>query len=504
VLIMADDMGFADLGCYGSEVQTPNIVGLAKRGIRFRNFYNTARCCPTRASLLTGLYSHQAGVGHMTADWGKPGYRGTLNQNCVTIAEVLRQAGYGCYISGKWHVAGPGKRENFPLQRGFDKYFGTLAGGGNYYYPQQLMRGNEFITAPEQGFFYTDAIAENAIRFLDEHKADRARDPFFLYVPFTAPHWPLHALEPEIAKYRDVFRSGWDEARTRRHRRQIDLGVVSEEWALSPRDPVVPAWAEAPNKEWEIERMSVYAAQIDRLDQNVGKILRQLPDNTLVLFLSDTGSSAEVIKDTPAAWRNTPFKVRGGNDPTIMPGPRDTFQSCGPSWAQVSNTPFRRYKMWVHEGGIAAPLIAAWPGRIRKPGSFTDSTGHVIDLMATCCDAAGVSYPKTFQGRTITPLEGRSLVPLIEGRPKENHPRLFWEHEGNQAVREGRWKLVRLHEKPWELYDIEADRTELHDLAAKEPAVVARLSEQYAAWMKRVGALPYDEARPAPKPATRH
>lgn len=500
LLILADDMGFADLGCYGSEVQTPHLDKVAASGVRFTHFYNTARCCPTRASLLTGLYPHQAGVGHMTADWGKPAYRGTLNDKCVTIAEVLGASGYGCYVSGKWHVAGPGVRQNFPLQRGFHEFYGTLAGGGNYFYPSQLMSGNEFIQPPEKDFFYTDEIGSHAVQFLAGHKRSRPGDPFFLYVPFTAPHWPLHALEGEIARYRRVFRDGWDKARERRHRRQTESGLMNPKWPLAPRDDSVPEWEDAPNKEWEIERMAVYAAQIDRLDQNVGRILRQVSEmgeagNTLVLFLSDNGSSAEIVKDTPAAYRHTPFTVRGGNDPAIMPGTRETFQSCGPSWAQVSNTPFRRYKMWVHEGGIATPLIASWPGRIGKPNSFVHTPGHVIDLMATCCDAASAKYPSRFEGREITPLEGRSLVPLLQGKSHRPRARLFWEHEGNQAVREGRWKLVRANERPWELYDLESDRTELDDLAAKQPAMVTRLGKEYEDWMKRVGALPYSEAR---------
>jgi arylsulfatase len=338
---------------------------------------------------------------------------------------------------------------------------------------------------------------------MEKHQNTR-RDPLFLYVAYTAPHWPLHALEQEIETYRPVYAQGWDKLREARYKRQLEEGVVRQDWPLCPRDASVPAWEDAPNKEWEAERMAVYAAQIDRLDQNVGRLLNAIPNNTLVLFLSDNGSSAEVIKDTPAAWQHTPWKVNGGNKPSIKPGPRDTFQSCGPAWAQVSNTPFRRYKMSVHEGGIATPLIAMWKGdqwkaRIRNPGSLVHTPGHVIDIMPTCIDVAGATYPKD-----KTPLPGRSIVTGLEGKPLAPHEATFWEHEGNQAMREGRLKLVRAHGGPWELYDLESDRTELKDLAAVRPTTVTRMAGEYSKWMRRSMALPWDEARPAatrPSPA---
>ena len=496
VLIMADDLGYADIGCYGSEVRTPNIDGMAKRGLRFTQFYNTARCCPTRASLLTGLYSHQAGIGHMTADWGRPGYRGTLAPDTCTIAEALKAGGYGCYVSGKWHVTTPKNPENFPTARGFDDFFGTIAGGGNYSYPHQLMRGKEWIKPPEEGFYYTDAIADHALEFVTKHGEARPRDPFFLYVPFTAPHWPLHAPEAEIAKYRSVYREGWDNIRRARHRRQIELGVVKQDWPLAPRDPAVPAWTDAPDKDWETERMAVYAAQIDKLDQAVGRIIEGVPDNTLIFFLSDNGSSAEIVKETPAAYRHTPFPVRGGNDPSVKPGPRETFQSCGPAWAQVSNTPFRKYKMSVHEGGIASPLVVMWKGdkwksKIKAPGGLVETPAHVIDILPTCLDAAGAVYPKDRRA-----VEGQSLMPALSGKSIRPHAAIFWEHEGNQAIREGRFKLVRAHSGEWELYDLEADRTESNNLAPVRTATVQRMSRAYDEWMRRSGVLPWDQARP--------
>lgn len=495
VVILADDMGYSDLGCYGSEVRTPNIDGMARKGVRFTQFYNTARCCPTRASLLTGLYSHTAGIGHMVADWGHPGYRGTLGPNTATIAEVLKSAGYGCYASGKWHVTHQKAPQNMPKQRGFDEFFGTMAGGNNYFYPAALFRNNDPIKAPEEGFYYTDAITDHAVEFINQHRNTR-RDPMFLYVAYTAPHWPLQALEQEIATYRGVYKEGWDNLRAARHKRQIEEGIVRQDWPIAPRDPKVPAWNDAPDKEWEAERMAVYAAQIDRLDQNVGRLLAAIPNNTLVLFLSDNGSSAEIVNDNPARSAHTPWKVKGGNDPSIKPGPRDTFQSCGPAWAHVSNTPFRRYKMSVYEGGIATPLIAMWKGdqwktRIRNPGTLVHTPGHVIDIMPTCIELAGATYPKD-----KTPLPGRSLVPGIESKPLSSHEAIFWEHEGNQAMREGRLKLVRSNGGNWELYDLESDRTESHDLAAERPTTVTRMAGEYSKWMRRSMVLPWNEARP--------
>jgi arylsulfatase len=431
----------------------------------------------------------------MTQDWGKPGYRGTLGTDTCTIAEALKTAGYGCYASGKWHVTTPKNPANFPTSRGFDDFFGTIAGGGNYFYPQQLMRGKEWIKPPEEGFYYTDAIAENALAFVRKHVETRPRDPFFLYVPFTAPHWPLHATEPEIARYRPVYREGWDKVRDARRQRQLDLGIIKLDWAPAPRDPSVPAWAEAPHKDWEAERMAVYSAQIDKLDQAIGRIVDGVPDNTLIFFLSDNGSSAEIIRETPAAWRHTPFAVHGGNDPSRMPGPRDTFQSCGPAWAQVSNTPFRRYKMSVHEGGIASPLVIAWKGekwknRIKGQGGLVETPCHVVDILPTCLEAADAPYPKEKR-----PIEGRSMMPVLAGKALPPHDAIFWEHEGNQAVREGRFKLVRAHGGPWELYDLEADRTEANDLAPVRTATVQRMSRTYEDWMRRSGVLPWDQAR---------
>jgi arylsulfatase A-like enzyme len=511
ILMMADDMGFSDLGCYGSEISTPNLDSLAKGGLRFTQFYNTARCCPTRAALMTGLYSHQAGVGHMVGDYGKPGYRGDLNKQCVTIAEVMRSAGYRTAMAGKWHVTPaqkPGQtpdKHNWPLQRGFEKYFGTIHGAGSYYDPVSLTRDNTPIEADPKTFYYTDAIGENAAQYIGDF-AGKA-EPFFVYVAFTSPHWPLHALPEDIAKYKDRYKGGWDELRAERHRRMVEMGIVKGKWPLTPRDSNVPAWDDAKDKQWQASRMAVYAAQIDRMDQNVGKIVRKLretgaEENTLILFLADNGGCAEEfsaagVKNNPSIPERTRDgrPVRNGNNPQVAPGPEDTYQSYGMPWANASNTPFRLYKHWQHEGGISTPLIAHWPGKIERPGSMTDQPGHLIDIMATCVEAGKAQYPKNFQGNRITPLEGLSLVPVLQGKQRKGHSEIFWEHEGNRAVRQGKWKLVSRYPGNWELYDLEADRTEMHNLAEQQPAKVKELTGKYEAWAARANVVSWGELK---------
>jgi arylsulfatase len=499
-------MGFSDLGCYGSEILTPNLDRLAKEGLRFTQFYNTARCCPTRASLLTGLYPHQTGVGHMTEDYAKPGYRGNLNQQCVTIAEVLQEAGYQTMMCGKWHVTrymGPeGPKHTWPLQRGFEKFFGTIQGGGSYFDPVSLCRGNQFMQAAGD-FYYTEAISDSAAQFIEE--AARSEKPFFLYVAYTAPHWPLHARSADLARYRGRYGMGWDQLREQRYRRMIDLGIIKANWALTPRDERVLPWIDVPYRSWHERRMEVYAAQVDNMDQGIGRILEKLrqmgkEENTLVLFLSDNGGCAEEIA---ASWKGPIFPattrdgqpVQVGNDPNILPGGADTYQSYGVPWANLSNTPFRLYKHWVHEGGIAAPLIAHWPAVIRpksRLGAMTHEPGHVVDIMATCLEAAGVEYPRIYKGFSITPTEGESLLPVFRGETRERGP-IYWEHEGNRAVREGKWKLVSKYPGGWELYDLEADRTEMHNLAAQNADVVTRLEGLYATWAKRANVLPWGQ-----------
>jgi arylsulfatase len=480
VILLADDMGFSDLGCYGSEIATPNLDRLAAGGLRFTQFYNTARCCPTRAALLTGLYPHQAGVGHMVESRGTPAYQGFLNDRCVTIAEVLRPAGYRTMMVGKWHVGE--KRPHWPVDRGFDRYFGLISGGSNYF---RLDKGRTMAldaepwSPPAEGFYMTDAFGEHAVKFLDE--AGGQKKPFFLYLAFTSPHWPLHAPPEEIAKYRGKYRDGWDALRARRHKREIELGIVEAAWPLTPRDETAPAWESVANPDERDLRMAVYAAQIDRMDQNIGKVLAKLKaigadENTLVLFLADNGGCAEEIH-------------RGEKGAAI--GTKESFESYGLPWANASNTPFRLYKHWVHEGGIATPLIASWPAVIRKGGALAHPPGHVIDLMATCADLGQAEYPRTFQGREITPLEGKSLGPVFRTGTREGHDAIYWEHEGNRAIRQGKWKLVSKHNAPWQLFDLEADRTEMKNLAAAETERAKQMAEAWGRWAERVGVVPW-------------
>jgi len=504
VLILADDLGFSDLGCYGSEILTPKLDELARTGLRFTQFYNAARCCPTRAALLTGLYPHQAGVGHMMDDWQRPGYRGNLNRECATIAEVLQAAGYQTMMAGKWHVSrhtgSEGPKHTWPLSRGFGKFFGTIHGGGSYFDPVTLTRDEHFVRASGD-FYYTDAISEHAARFIEE--AARSDAPFFLYVAYTAPHWPLHARPEDIARYKGQYSIGWDALREKRHKRMIRLGIIRPDWPITPRDSRVLAWYDAPYKPWHERRMEVYAAQIDRMDQGIGRILEKLRqvdkvENTLIFFLADNGGCAEEIS---SQWKglHIPPKtladqaVQVGNNPNAMPGTEDTYQSYGVPWANVSNTPFRLYKHWVHEGGIATPLVVSWPAVIRAGGGLVHEPGHVIDLMATCCDVAGIRYPDQVAGYRIQPTEGQSLKPLLLGGTRNRGP-IFWEHEGNRAVREGKWKLVSRFPGQWELYDMEADRTEMNNLAEENPTLVKFMSRLYEEWTERVNVEPWDRS----------
>jgi len=512
VLIMSDDMGFSDIGCYGSEIKTPNLDGLASRGLRFTQFYNTARCCPTRASLLTGLYPHQAGIGHMMSDRGTDGYRGDLNRRCVTIAEVLKTAGYSTYISGKWHVTPhinpKGPKHNWPLQRGFDRFFGTIHGAGSYYDPNSLTRDNTQIP-PGKDFYYTDAISDNAVDFIAEHKSDA---PFFMYVAYTAAHWPMHALPRDIEKYRGRYDDGWDALRKERHKRMIEMGIVDAKWPLTRRDRDVPPWKNAKKKNWHKRRMEVYAAMVDNMDQGIGRIVKQLKksgklENTLILFLQDNGGCAEEVGSRgpikPSPDKKIPLRpmkpdelqrnmiprvtrdgrpVRTGEG--VMPGPADTYIAYGKPWANASNTPFRLYKHWVHEGGIATPLIAHWPNRIKAHGELRTQPGHLIDIMATCVDVSGAEYPTEYKGQNIQPMEGKSLVSVFDNKPISREA-IYWEHEGNRAIRVGKWKLVAKGAKgKWELYDMRADRTEKH------PDRAMQMAEMWETYAKRTNVKP--------------
>lgn len=490
IIFMTDDMGFSDLGCYGSEIETPNLDALAMGGVRFTQFYNTARCCPTRASLLTGLYAHQAGVGGMTKDEGpsRPGYRGRLMENCVTIAEVLGPSGYRTIHTGKWHV-GDKKKEWWPLGRGFDRTFGSPAGGGFYFrpsgfrLPRFIVRNDDVIydmeNDPPEGWYTTDAYTDEGLDFVRE--ATEEDKPFFWYCAYNAPHYPLKAKPADIEKYRGRYKVGWDAIRSRRHDRLIELGIIDRKWELSPRPNEIPAWSELTEQQRDEQdlRMATYAAMIDCIDQNVGKVVQELKrigeyENTLILFLHDNGGCAE-----------------GGNLGTNKGkgecGTVDSEAYYGKCWANVSDSPFRKYKSQIHEGGISTPLIAHWPGGIEAAveGELVTEPGHVIDLMATCVDVAKAEYPRRRNGHAIVPMEGKSLRPAFSGKELGRDQPLFFEHSGNRGVRNGQWKLVALKGGDWELYDVEADRTELHDLAQTRPEKVKQLRSLYDEWAHR-------------------
>jgi arylsulfatase A-like enzyme len=524
VLILADDLGYSDLGCFGSEIATPNLDRLAARGIRLTQFYTTPRCCPTRAALLTGLYPQQAGIGNMMEDRGLPGYRGELNHNCLTIAEELRRADYHTLMVGKWHVNhihfnGKGQlnyqsdepfwesKEGWPLQRGFEEYFGTIHGVTSYYDPFSLTRGNTSTKPETKDFYYTDVISEQAVADIDKYAG--GDKPFFLYVAYSAPHWPLQAPEADIAKYRARYLAGWDVIRSNRYQRQLELGIIDKAWPLSPRDPRVHPWTEVKDKEWEANRMATYAAMVEHLDRGVGRMVERLKakgaeQNTLVLFFSDNGACAEVIEP---GWYDVPSQTRAGQpiqvgnkDHSVFAGPETVWQSYGVPWANVSDTPFLLYKHFTHEGGIASPFIACWPAQMHEPGAISRQMGHVTDIMATFVEAARAQHPATYNGQSIQPLEGHSLLPLFEGKVRPHPAPIFWEHEGNRAVRLGQWKLVAEHGQAWELYDVEADRTEQHNLAERYPDRVKEMSARYDAWAKRCQVVP-PEQLPRPRPS---
>lgn len=521
ILILADDLGFSDLGCYGSEIETPHLDRLAARGLRMTQFYNTPRCCPTRAALLTGLYPQQAGIGNMMDDRGIPGYRGELNHNTPTIAEELRLAGYHTGMVGKWHVCHinfDGKKQlnfesnvpfwdnknDWPLQRGFEEYFGTVHGVNSYYDPFALVDGNTPIRAEGTNFYYTDVIADHAVGDIDKFAANDR--PFFLYVAFTAPHWPLHAPEAEIARYRERYLAGWDEIRTNRYKRQIELGLIDKSWPLSPRDPRVAPWEKVVDKKWEANRMATYAAMITRMDQAIGRIVARVKEkgaeqNTLIMFLSDNGACAEILDPN---WYDIPSKTRSGetvkvgnSDHNAFAGPNNVWQSYGIPWANVSNTPFQLYKHFTHEGGISTPFIAYCPRLIPTNSMTTAQVAHLTDIFPTILELAGAQHATMFKGEPSTPLEGRSLIPIFQNKPRPHPKPIFWEHEGNRAVRLENWKLVARHKLPWELYNLQTDRSEQQNLAGANPDKVTQLSALYEAWSKRCNVVsPEDLPRP--------
>lgn len=485
VVILADDMGWSDLGCYGGEIDTPQLDALANGGLRFTQFYNTARCCPTRAALLTGLYQHQAGIGHMVGDDGLPAYQGALNDKCITLAEALKPFGYTTLMAGKWHVGST--QGHWPLDRGFDRYWGTPSGGGVYFKQTLQVRTNVFFVhndqreEPPDDMYVTDTFTDHALQFVEE-AVTNTKQPFFLYLAHIAPHWPLQAKPADIAKYAGRYDIGWDEVRARRFARQKEMGLVPPDAVLSPRDPQAQAWDELPEavRRERASRMEIYAAQIDCIDQNVGRLVTKLKelgefDNTVILFLSDNGCSAE---GGPGGFS------RGREGAPI--GTALSYASAGLEWANASDTPFRRFKMDTHEGGIATPLIVHGLPEITDGGGLRHQPGHVIDIMPTLLELADANYPAEFAGKPLLPLAGKSLVPAFRNQPLSREA-IFWEHEGNKAVRQGDWKAVARHQGEWELYDLATDRTELHDLARQNAGRTLELATLWQTWAGRNG-----------------
>ncbi|MGM9789631.1 MAG: arylsulfatase [Candidatus Cryptobacteroides sp.] len=494
IVILADDMGYSDIGCYGGEIETPNIDGLASEGLRWRQFYNNARSCPSRACLLTGLYPHQAGMGWMAAaDMGRPEYQGYLNQNCVTLAEALKGAGYGTYMAGKWHVSNDrqnqGKmKDDWPCQRGFDRFYG-IPGGASNYFKTTMVNDNEPVPSGED-FYFTKAISDSAAAFVRRH--DYEDRPLFMYLAFTAPHWPLHAIQSDIDKYVERYRAGWDKLRAERFERQKAMGLFSDNLEMSARDAAVDAWDSlTPEQQEEFTmRMAIYAAQVDVMDQGVGKVVKALKEagqfeNTVIMFMSDNGACAEFISS---------------GDRKAVDGKADTWESYRINWANLSSTPYREYKHYTNEGGIASPLVVSWPAGIpaSRNGSFVDEYGYFADIMATCMDLSGGKYPEEYNGHKIQPMEGVSLVPNFNGKPTGRGLN-FWEHEANIAVRDGKWKIVlktgegnEFKPENIELYDMEADPIELHNLVDTYPERAKSMLDEWYKWAERLNIMPLD------------
>jgi arylsulfatase len=467
ILIMVDDMGYSDLGCYGGEVKTPNIDKLAKNGLRFTQFYNTAKCHTTRAELLTGNYAYSIGDNHM--------------EHGATFAEVLRPIGYRTLISGKWHQV------PLPTTRGFDRYYGLADGCSNFFNPGVQARPGEGLpgrkrsslrrwaiedkvimgyTSPDKKFYHTDVFTDYAIDRLDEYKDEDK--PFVLYLPYTAPHYPLHAWPEDIAKYRGKYKIGWDKIREQRFKRMNEMGIIGPNHKLTPR--ASKAWDDLTEEQKDAEdlKMAVYAAMIDRVDQNLGRLFAKVKelgewDNTLIMFLTDNGACPEQPNTTP----------------DIPPGPVESYRTVSVGWANASNTPYRKFKSTDYEGGIRTPFIAHWPGVI-KPG-MTNQVCHIIDVSATFRDITGAKYPKEILGNKTKPPVGKSLLPIFKGDERESHKEIFWRFNRANAVRQGDLKVVRAG-KVWELYDLRADPTEVNNLAEQMPEKTAELSKMWEDW----------------------
>ncbi|MCC8408405.1 arylsulfatase [Mucilaginibacter sp. UR6-1] len=517
VVIMADDLGYSDIGCYGSEISTPNIDFLAKNGIRYTRFYNTSRCCPTRASLLTGLYNQRAGIGKMTDAEDEPGYLGHLSENAVTIAEVLKQAGYQTAMSGKWHVSNtPGLKdpkeqmkwlnhqsfqptfspvEQYPTSRGFDRFYGTIWGVVDFFDPFSLVNGTEPVKEVPKNYYHTDAINDTAASYV--RQMAKGKKPFFLYLAENAPHWPLMALPEDIAKYKDTYKVGWDAIRKTRYAKMVKAGLIDPKTTpLSPRWGADLKWENNPDKEWDAAAMAVHAAMIDRMDQGIGRVIKALKEtgqleNTLIVFLSDNGASNENCTAYGPGF-DRPNQTRTGEPivydmkKTVMPGKQTSYASIGQRWANVANTPYRFWKAESYEGGVRTPMVAYWPKGIKmKSGSISPQMGHVKDFMATFMELAKAKYPKTYKGHTVMPTQSHSFATSFKGKPTADEP-LFNEHFGARYVRYKNWKMVSHggRDTAWHLYEINKDETELNDIAAAHTAEVTRLSNQWQQWAK--------------------
>lgn len=523
IVILADDLGYSDLGCYGGEINTPNINYLASQGIRYKSFYNISRCCPTRASLLTGIYNHDAGIGEMTTDRGEDGYRGYLTENTVTLAEVLKSAGYHTAMTGKWHVSNtieqPTKEkqlnwlnhktnfpafspiEQYPTNRGFEKFFGTLWGVIDYFDPFSLVSGTKPITSVPKDYYHTDAINDTAATYIKEFAKDDK--PFFLYIAENAPHWPLQAKPEDIEKYKDTYKVGWEAIRKDRYEKMVKMGLIDPKTTkLSPRLNADLTWDANPDKIWDARAMAVHAAMIDRMDQGIGRVLDALKEtnqleNALILFLSDNGASPEISANYGIGF-DRPSETRDGEkidypvNKIILPGSQTTFGSIGPRWANVANTPYKLAKAQSYEGGIRTPMIAFWPTGLKaKKGGFSNQVGHVMDFMKTFVELTGAQYPKRYKNHQINPMQGVSLIPSFNGKADEGHSELFNEHFGARYARSAEWKIVaKPQEKFWHLYKIDEDESEVNDLASQFPEKVKELDTKWNAWAKANNVLP--------------
>ena len=513
LLILADDLGYSDLGCYGSEIQTPNLDRLASEGMRFNRFYNCGRSCPTRASLLTGLYPHQAGIGRMTFDQQLPGYRGTMTHNGVTIAEVLRENGYATGMIGKWHVAETPLREDqrdwlnhqvfydpftkledYPVNRGFENHYGTIYGVVDYYDPFSLVDGETPITEVPKDYYSTIALTDSAVQYVRRYADDER--PFFMYLSYHSPHWPLMAPERYIKKYENTYKKGWQAIREERFARMQQLGIFGDATDYLSARQSKKEWDTNPDAEWDARAMAVHAAMIDCMDEQIGRVLAELErtgqlDNTLILFMSDNGCSPEVCMNFEPGENDRPDMTRDGRqmvypkNKEVMPGPETTYASLGPEWANVANTPFRFWKAKMYEGGICTPMIAHWPKGIKTPaGSITDAPCHVIDVMATCLDLTGADYPTQYKGNDIIPFQGVSMNPIFKKGKRKGHDYIGFEHFREKAlISADGWKLIQAGDKkPWELYNLNEDRSEQHNVAEKYPKRLKKMLKQYTQW----------------------